>query len=91
MILNTPKSRSNRSKLMEYANASTRRYGITGVLSDYNRKKVYDSIDALQADLDEWIDFYNNKRTHQGKVCCGRTPMETLEDGKKVWAEKFVA
>lgn len=55
------------------------------------RKRVYDSIEVLQADLDEWIDFYNNERTHQGKMCCGRTPMETLEDGKKVWAEKFVA
>lgn len=55
------------------------------------RKKVYDSIEVLQADLDEWIAFYNNERTHQGKMCCGRTPMETLEDGKKVWAEKFVA
>jgi hypothetical protein len=25
----------------------------------------------LQIDLDEWIDFYNNERTHQGKVCEG--------------------
>ena len=55
------------------------------------RKKIYDSIDVLQADLDEWIDFYNNERTHQGKMCCGRTPMETLEDGKKVWAAKLIA
>lgn len=55
------------------------------------REKVYDSIDALQADLDEWIDFYNNECMHQAKMCCGRTPMETLEDGRKVWAEKLVA
>jgi len=55
------------------------------------RKKIYDSIDMLQADLDEWILFYNTERTHQGKMCCGRTPMETLEDGKKLWAEKFIA
>lgn len=55
------------------------------------RKKIYDSIEMLQADLDEWIHFYNTERTHQGKVCCGRTPMETLEDGKKAWAEKYIA
>ena len=55
------------------------------------RKKIYDSIEMLQADLDEWILFYNNERTHQGKMCCGRTPMETLEDGKKAWTEKYIA
>jgi len=31
---------------------------------------------------------YNNERTHQGKMCCGRTPMATLLDGKRVRAEK---
>jgi hypothetical protein len=31
---------------------------------------------------------YNYERTHQGKMCCGRTPMETLLDGKKIWKEK---
>ncbi|KMK01250.1 integrase, partial [Pluralibacter gergoviae] len=41
-----------------------------------------------QSDLDEWLAHYNNERTHQGKMCCGRTPMETLLDGKHVWAEK---
>ncbi|MGH8119559.1 MAG: IS481 family transposase [Gammaproteobacteria bacterium] len=55
------------------------------------RKKLYDSIEALQADLDEWLDYYNNERTHQGKMCCGRTPMATLEDGKQIWKEKFIA
>lgn len=55
------------------------------------RKKIYDSLEMLQADLDEWMLFYNTERTHQGKMCCGRTPMETLVDGKKIWAEKFIA
>ncbi|MBZ7394549.1 hypothetical protein FMJ22_24525 [Klebsiella michiganensis] len=31
----------------------------------------------------------NNERTHQGKMCCGRTPMETLLDGKRILAEKI--
>ena len=55
------------------------------------RKKIYQDIETLQADLDEWMKYYNNKRTHQGKMCCGRTPMETLEDGKDLWQEKLVA
>ena len=54
------------------------------------RKKIYEDIDHLQNDLDLWIDHYNNERTHQGKVCEGRTPMQTLEDGKQIWKEKFV-
>ena len=54
------------------------------------RKKVYDSIEMLQKDLDEWIEYYNTERTHQGKICEGRTPMQTLVDGKAIWKEKFV-
>lgn len=52
------------------------------------RKKLYDTLEELQKDLDDWIDYYNNDRTHQGKMCCGRTPMETLLDGKQIWLEK---
>jgi transposase len=52
------------------------------------RKKLYGELDTLQSDLDEWLVHYNNERTHQGKMCCGRTPMETLLDGKHIWAEK---
>ncbi len=46
------------------------------------RKKLYGSMEELQKDLDEWMDYYNNHRTHQGKMCCGQTPIETLEKGK---------
>jgi len=28
--------------------------------------------------------------THQGKMCCGRTPMETLIDGKDIWKKRFI-
>jgi transposase InsO family protein len=52
------------------------------------RRKVYSTVDELQKDLDEWLEYYNNSRTHQGKMCCGRTPMETFIDGKSIWAEK---
>ena len=52
------------------------------------RKKLYTTLDGLQKDLDEWMEYYNNERTHQGKMCCGRTPMATLLEGKSIWEEK---
>jgi transposase InsO family protein len=54
------------------------------------RKKIYRSLEQLQQDLDEWIDDYNTKRTHQGKMCCGRTPLATMLAGKEIWDEKVV-
>lgn len=54
------------------------------------RKKLYSSIEELQMDLDEWISDYNKNRTHQGKMCCGRTPMETFLDGMKISREKEI-
>ena len=54
------------------------------------RKKVYDTIEQLQEDLDKWTIHYNTERTHQGKMCCGRTPFETMIEGKEIWKEKFV-
>lgn len=55
-----------------------------------NPPKLYDVLDTLQLDLDEWFSHYNNARTNQGKMCCGRTPMETLLDGKRIWDEKNI-
>jgi transposase InsO family protein len=52
------------------------------------RKKIYATLEELQSDLDVWIDSYNHERTHQGKMCCGRTPMATFEDGKRICREK---
>ncbi len=52
------------------------------------RKKLYTSIEVLQEDLDKWINWYNNERTHQGKMCCGKTPIQTFLGGKHIWDEK---
>ena len=52
------------------------------------RRKLYQSLEELQTDLDDWIAHYNTERTHQGKMCCGRTPMQTLIEGKTLWQEK---
>ncbi len=54
------------------------------------RKKVYKSIEELQSDLDLWLVKYNERRTHQGKMCCGRTPMETFLDGKQKVRQKMI-
>jgi transposase InsO family protein len=53
------------------------------------RKKIYLSIEELQKDLDDWLYYYNHERTHQGKMCCGRTPIQTLIDGKEAWHDKI--
>lgn len=52
------------------------------------RKKVYSGLTELQDDLDAWLDDYNRERTHQGKMCCGRTPIATFLDGKRIWSEE---
>jgi hypothetical protein len=51
-------------------------------------KKIYNVLDELQKDLDDWLYYYNHERTPQGKMCCGRTPMQTFLEGKTVWDEK---
>ena len=53
------------------------------------RRKIYRSIEELQVDLDQWLHYYNHDRTHQGKMCCGRTPIETLIAGKSAWQDKI--
>jgi transposase InsO family protein len=54
------------------------------------RKKLYQSLEELQADLDVWIKEYNEQRTHTGKYCFGRTPWETFLASKELAIEKMV-
>ena len=42
------------------------------------RQKFYESVEALQADLDDWLRWYNNERPHRGYRNMGRTPMESI-------------
>jgi len=58
--------------------------------TDQQLKIVVDFTKQLQADLDEWLIYYNTERTHQGKMCYGRTPFETMLDGAKIWQEKKI-
>lgn len=52
------------------------------------RKKVYRAIEELQTDLDEWMQHYNEARTHQGRWCFGKTPMQTFLDSRPLAREK---
>lgn len=52
------------------------------------RKKIFKSIEELQSDLDDWLDWYNKERTHTGKYCYGKTPWETLLSSKHLALEK---
>jgi transposase InsO family protein len=42
------------------------------------RRKLYDSLEQLQADVDTWMESYNAERTHSGKYCYGKTPLQTF-------------
>ena len=42
------------------------------------RRKLYQGLESLQADLDEWIRHYNHERPHSGRYCFGKTPMQTF-------------
>lgn len=55
------------------------------------RKRLYSSVEQLQADLDAWIREYNTQRSHQGRWCFGKTPMQTFVDTLPVAREKLVA
>jgi transposase InsO family protein len=54
------------------------------------RKKIYRSLDQLQEDLDTWVKDYNQERTHSGKYCFGKTPMQTFLDSIPLAKEKMI-
>lgn len=43
------------------------------------RTKLYESVKALQEDLDKWLVHYNTERPHQGYRNMGRRPIETVD------------
>ena len=55
------------------------------------RKKLYTTLEELQADLDAWLREYNEERTHQGRWCFGKTPMQTFRDSLPLAKEKMLA
>ena len=51
------------------------------------RKNVHDGREQLQQDLDVWMEDYNTVRTHSGKYGYGKTPMQTFEEAKHLYAK----
>jgi len=54
------------------------------------RKKLYRSLDELQSDLDDWLREYNTERSHSGKYCYGKTPLQTFLDSKGLAQDKML-
>ncbi len=54
------------------------------------RKKLYESLDQLQNDLDKWMEYYNNERPHSARYCYGKTPMQTFNDSIELAREKML-
>ena len=54
------------------------------------RKKLYNKLDELQTDADEWIRKYNHQRPHSGKYCYGKTPYQTFLESKRIALEKII-
>lgn len=55
------------------------------------RKKIYRTLEELQADLDAWMEEYNHQRPHQGRWCYGKTPRQTFMDSVSLAKEKILA
>jgi transposase InsO family protein len=52
------------------------------------RKRLYNTLEELQADVDAWLREYNEERPHSGKYCFGKTPVQTFLDSKHLADEK---
>jgi transposase InsO family protein len=44
------------------------------------RTKLYETVEALQTDLDAWLHSYNYERPHQGYRNLGKRPFERIEE-----------
>ena len=54
------------------------------------RKKLYQDIENLQMDLDQWIKYYNSERPHSGRYCYGKTPMQTFNESITLAKQKLL-
>ncbi len=54
------------------------------------RKKLYQDLETLQADLDLWLEHYNNERPHSGRYCFGKTPMQTFNESITLAKQKLL-
>jgi transposase InsO family protein len=52
------------------------------------RRRLYTSLEQLQADVDVWMESYNAERTHSGKYCYGKTPLQTFMESATLALDK---
>ena len=86
-----PTDRRNLQPLRPQTNGICERFHKTLLYEFYQvafRKKIYTSIEQLQADLDDWVASHNEQRPHQGRWCYGKTPMQTFLDTIPLAREK---
>ncbi len=51
------------------------------------RRKLY-RMEEIQTDVDAWVETYNAERTHSGKYCYGKTPLQTFIESAPLAHEK---
>jgi transposase-like protein len=74
-------------------NGRYRRWLLTGMGElelQVPRTRTRSAVEVLQADLDGWLKVYNEERTHQGRWCYGKTPMQTFLDSVPLAKEKML-
>jgi hypothetical protein len=54
------------------------------------RKKIYQTIDELQIDLDVWVTVYNENSPASGMMVLWKTPMQTFLDALPIAREKLL-
>jgi len=88
---------------IDHSRTKTKRPQTNGICERFNktllnefyrvvfRKQLYTTLEALQRDLDQFLDEYNTQRSHQGRWCYGKTPMQTFRDSVTLAKEKQIA
>ena len=77
-------------RITVFASAAIARFWTSSTGSRF-RKKIHHTLDELQTDLDAWLVEYNYRRSHQGRLCFGKTPMQTFLDAIPLAKEKLMA
>jgi transposase InsO family protein len=54
------------------------------------RRKLYQDLETLQTDLDQWLQYYNHERPHSGRYCFGKTPIQTFNESLILAKQKLL-
>jgi hypothetical protein len=91
--LTIPEQTQKALRQMVFVNVSTgpcnRAAGAEEFYDSAFRKRIYDSLETLQTDIDKWMQ-YNSERTHSGRYCYGKTSLQTFLDSKAISKSKNI-